>query len=69
MNKHNPGKVLYTRGRDELKRQTERAANLAQAFNRCEVDEDQKKEAIIRELFGSVGEGVALEDNFHCYLG
>lgn len=61
--------MLYTRGTDELKQQTKRAAKLVQAFNRCEVDEDQKKEAIIRELFGSVGEGVVLEDNFHCDLG
>lgn len=69
MDKLNFSKVLYTRGTEELKRQTKRAAKLVQAFNRCEVDEDLKKEAIIGELFGSVGEGVVLEDNFHCDLG
>jgi maltose O-acetyltransferase len=69
MDKPSPSKVLYTRGTEELKQQTKRAAKLVQAFNRCEVDEDITKEAIIRELFGSVGEGVVLEDNFHCDLG
>lgn len=69
MNKYNSDKVHYTRGTDHLKRQTKRAAKLVQAFNRCEVDDDPKKEALIRELFGSVGEGVSLEDNFHCDLG
>ena len=69
MDKPKSDKLFYIRGTEELKQQTKRAAKLVRAFNRCEVDEDQKKEAIIRELFGSVGDVIVIEDNFHCDLG
>lgn len=69
MDKPKSDKVFYNRGSEELTKQTKRAAKLVQVFNRCEVDEDQKKEAIIRELFGGVGNGLVIEDNFHCDLG
>lgn len=69
MDKHNPRKVFYTRNTEELRQKTKRAAKLVQTFYRCDVDNDSQKKAIISKLFGSVGESVVLEDNFHFDLG
>ncbi|WP_152394211.1 sugar O-acetyltransferase [Paenibacillus guangzhouensis] len=62
-------KIYYQRGTEELKMKSIRAQKLVQEFNRSDVEEFEKKENIIRELFGSVGEGLSIEHNFHCDLG
>ncbi|WP_314587999.1 sugar O-acetyltransferase [Paenibacillus terrigena] len=62
-------KIYYQRGTEELKMKSIRAQKLVQEFNRSDVEEFEKKENIIRELFGSVGDGLNIEHNFHCDLG
>ncbi|MEW9667283.1 maltose acetyltransferase domain-containing protein [Ammoniphilus sp. 3BR4] len=69
MSDANKEKIFYKRGTEELKQKSIRAHKLVQKFNRCDVEEFEKKEAIIKELFGSVGENVSIEHNFHCDLG
>lgn len=62
-------KIYYQRSTEELKMKSIRAQKLVQEFNRSDFEEFDKKENIIRELFGSVGEGLSIEHNFHCDLG
>jgi len=62
-------KIYYQRSTEELKLKSIRAQKLVQEFNRSDFEEFEKKENIIRELFGSVGEGLSIEHNFHCDLG
>ncbi|MCP3773103.1 sugar O-acetyltransferase [Paenibacillus sp. MZ04-78.2] len=69
MNGNNKEKVYYERGTNELREKSLRAQKLVKAFNDCDPEYAQEKERIIRELFGSVGEGASIEHNFHCDLG
>lgn len=52
-----------------MRQKSKRAAKLIQALNRCDFEEEEKKEALIRELFGTAKEGLCIESNFHCDLG
>jgi len=61
--------IHYKRGTEELKRDNIRAHRLTQEFNNTDVEEFERKEEIIRTLFGSVGDHPSLEHNFHCDLG
>lgn len=69
MNGNKKEKVYYERGTKELREKSLRAQKLVRAFNNCEPEDEQEKEHLIRELFGSVGEGANIEHNFHCDLG
>ena len=62
-------KIHYKRGTEELKKDNMRAHKLTQEFNNTDVEEFERKEDIIRRLFGSVGDHPSLEHNFHCDLG
>jgi len=62
-------KAYYTRGTEELQQATNRAHRLVQQFNNSEIEDAEKRELIIQQLFGTVGEGVTIEHNFHCDLG
>ena len=62
-------KVYYERGTAELRKKSLRAQKLVKAFNGCDPEDEQEKERLIRELFGSVGEGIGIEHNFHCDMG
>jgi maltose O-acetyltransferase len=42
---------------------------LVQEFKNCPIEDSERKEEIIRELFGSVGVNPSIEHNFHCDLG
>ena len=65
----NQGKVDYTRGDDCLQRNFVRAGKLLQRFNQADYEAAELKREILLELFGSIGEGVTIEHNFHCDLG
>lgn len=69
MNEKEKEKVFYERGTEELKLKSIRAQKLVRAFNNSEVEDSEKREEVIRELFGSVGANSAIEHNFHCDLG
>jgi maltose O-acetyltransferase len=69
MGEVNKEKIYYQRGTEELKVNSIRALKLVRKFNMSDVEETEKREEIIKELFGSVGEGVSIEHNFHCDLG
>ncbi|WP_425589796.1 sugar O-acetyltransferase [Fictibacillus fluitans] len=62
-------KIVYERGTEELKLKTTVAQKLARELNHCDLEDEEKKDEIIRELFGSVGEKPSLEANFQCDLG
>ncbi|WP_028592410.1 sugar O-acetyltransferase [Paenibacillus massiliensis] len=62
-------KVFYERGTSDLREKSLRAQKLVRAFNNCDPEDGQEQGQLIRELFGSVGEGVSIEHNFHCDLG
>lgn len=62
-------KIYYQRGTEQLKQDTIRAHRLVQQFNTSDVEDFVKRTSIIQQLFGSVGEGVSIEHNFHCDLG
>ncbi|MCG7381533.1 sugar O-acetyltransferase [Paenibacillus sp. ACRRY] len=67
--KQHKEKVYYERGTTELRDRSIRAQKLVKAFNDCDPEDGQKKERLIRELFGSISEGISIEHNFHCDLG
>ncbi len=62
-------KIYYERGTDELRLKNIRAHKLVHEFNNCPVEDFERKENIIQELFGSVGINPSIEHNFHCDLG
>jgi maltose O-acetyltransferase len=62
-------KIYYKRGTDELRLKNIIAHKLVQEFNSCPIEDSERKEEIIRELFGSVGVNPSIEHNFHCDLG
>lgn len=65
-----PNKLItYKRGTEELRIKTSRALKLLQEFNRCDFDQLEKQETIIRQLFGSVGKNVSVQQNFYCDFG
>jgi maltose O-acetyltransferase len=53
----------------EIVRESRRAVKLCEAYNRTSVESPEERERILRELLGSVGEGVELRPPFHCDLG
>ncbi len=62
-------KIYYKRGTAELKMKNIRAHKLVQEFNNIDVESFERKEEILKELFGSVGVNPSVEHNFHCDLG
>ncbi|AIQ18581.1 maltose acetyltransferase [Paenibacillus sp. FSL H7-0357] len=69
MSEPNKGKFYYERGTDELREKGLRVQKLIKAFNDCDPEDGKEKERLIRELFGSAGEGISIEHNFHCDVG
>lgn len=65
----NEEKKEYIRGDNRLKKDFVRAGKLLQKFNQTDYESDELKREILTELFGSVGEGISVEHNFHCDLG
>jgi maltose O-acetyltransferase len=65
----NDEKKEYIRADSSLKKEFVRAGNLLQKFNQTGYESDGLKREILAELFGSVGEGISVEHNFHCDLG
>ncbi|PET54550.1 maltose acetyltransferase [Bacillus sp. AFS001701] len=62
-------KIYYQRGTEELKMKNLRAHKLVQEFNNVNVESFERKEEILKELFGSVGVNPSIEHNLHCDLG
>ncbi|QJW90663.1 sugar O-acetyltransferase [Spirosoma taeanense] len=65
----NEDKNKYIRGDNSLKKDFVRAGNLLQKFNQADYEANEFKREILNELFGSAGEGISVEHNFHCDLG
>lgn len=62
-------KVEYIRGDKSLLDDFKKAGKSIQRFNTADYDNDTLKKSILYDLFGSVGEGINIEHNFHCDLG
>jgi len=69
MNDNKKQKVYYERGTKELSEQSLRAQKLVRAFNYSDPENSNERVRLIHKLFGSAGEGVSIEHNFHCDLG
>lgn len=52
-----------------LRRESDRAAILTQAFNSAAGDDHDGRDRILRELLGSVGEGTVVRPPFRCDYG
>ena len=59
----------FVRGDAELKRQRDRAETLCFAFNSTPPADSEKRQAILRELIGQVGEGCFIKAPFICEYG
>ena len=53
----------------DLRRESDRAASLTAKFKAVAADDHTARDAILRELLGSVGEGVVIRPPFHCDYG
>ena len=62
-------RIDYKRNDDTLKKDFIRAGKLLQEFNTADYEDDALKTEILIELFGTAGEGISIEHNFHCDLG
>ena len=60
---------LYRAVGDELASDHLRADRLARAYNATGADESERRTALLRELLGSVGEGVVVRPPFYCDYG
>jgi maltose O-acetyltransferase len=59
----------YVASDPELQRASRRAQELTERYNRTSVNEPAAREAILRELLGSVGDGVEIRPPFACDYG
>ncbi|MCG2613561.1 sugar O-acetyltransferase [Terrimonas sp. NA20] len=57
------------RGDEKLEQDFRRSWKLVQKFNTADYDDNERKKSILLELFGSAGEGISIQHNFHCDLG
>lgn len=62
-------KSEYIRGNKRLKKDLIRAGKLVQKFNSSNYEDSESKTEVLKELFGSVGDNISVEHNFHCDLG
>ncbi|MBD0822710.1 sugar O-acetyltransferase [Aestuariibaculum marinum] len=62
-------RIEYKRNDQNLKKDFVRAGKLLQKFNLADYENEQLKTKILTELFGTVGNGISVEHNFHCDLG
>lgn len=62
-------KVYYQRDSEKLKLKNLQAKKLTQQFNTTDVEEVEKRNSIIKKLFGKVGIKFTIEQNFQCDLG
>ncbi|MDO3694791.1 sugar O-acetyltransferase [Fulvivirga maritima] len=62
-------RIEYKRNDENLKKDFVRAGKLLQDFNSANYENEQLKTEILTELFGTVGNGISVEHNFHCDLG
>jgi maltose O-acetyltransferase len=63
------GVFFIMRGDDKMDHAFNRAIDLLQQFNAVPFNDKDLKTALISELFGSAGEGITVQHNFHCDLG
>ena len=61
--------IDYKRNDETLKQDFIRAGKLLQKFNTSDYEDEILKTKILTELFGTVGQGISIEHNFHCDLG
>jgi maltose O-acetyltransferase len=60
---------LYRAVGDELAADNLRADRLMRAYNATGADEGERRAALLRDLLGSVGEGVIIRPPFYCDYG
>lgn len=62
-------RIEYHRNDENLKKHFFRAGKLVQQFNSADYENKTLKREILTELFGTIGNGIFVEHNFHCDLG
>ncbi|HET7360590.1 MAG TPA: sugar O-acetyltransferase [Salinimicrobium sp.] len=65
----NHDKIDYDRNDKRLKEDYIRAGKLVQKFNSTDYGNNKLKTEILKELLGTVGNGISIEHNFHCDIG
>src|SRR5690606_17931630 len=60
---------LYRAVGDELAADQRRAETLVRAYNATGPDEGERRQALLRDLLGAVGEGAVLRPPFYCDYG
>ena len=60
---------LYLAADPELKVERQRARRLTRLFNASREDEPERREALLQELFGSLGPHCEVQPPFHCDYG
>lgn len=60
---------LYDASDPQLVQERRRARRLLKQFNESAPDEQARRQALLAELLGVVGEGVTIEPPFHCDYG
>ena len=60
---------LYRAGGPELTGERQRAQRLLARYNSSASDDQAGRMALLRELFGAVGEGADIQPRFHCDYG
>lgn len=65
----NAEKVEYLRGCERLREDFTKTGELIQKFNTANYNDSELKKEILIQLFGTIGEGISVEHNFHCDLG
>lgn len=53
----------------EIKSGLMRARKLVQKFNRLDIEKTEERNAVLKELLGSIGEGSEINQNFYCDFG
>lgn len=65
----NAAKLEYLRDDEKLKEDLTKAGKLIQKFNTADYEDRIVKKEMLEQLFGTLGEGISVEHNFHCDLG
>lgn len=59
----------YTASDPQLTQERQRARRLTRLYNQSDEEQDQQRDRLIRELFGSVGKNCFVEPTFRCDYG
>lgn len=60
---------FYRMNDPEIQKIHHRAASLCQRFNALDINQEEEREQVLRQLFGSAGHNLSIKPGFFCDLG